>query len=231
MITLLERQSRATQVTLIRILVALGVVLLIENLALLSLFKDAAPPAMMLVANQIPVSPFLPSLSTTEEEGREHILSIFEEAGVSLDDSQKAQLPSWNQVQDVVGEHPYIVGLEKCKEFRDKVPAVERMLGPAGMFNTGTNLVTHLLKGNCQIPERVEKYGKKATREQWGMRWQVSIVLFRRNSDSCRFPRSHVLSFCFLLFFLSSLLLSPFLLGRSVGENIRLPSFDWRMRR
>jgi hypothetical protein len=37
-----------------------------------------------------------------------------------------------------------------------------------------TNLVTHLLKQNCQIPERVEKYGIKATREQWGMRWQVS---------------------------------------------------------
>jgi hypothetical protein len=176
MITLLERQSRASQVTLIRILVALGVVLLIENLALLSLFKDSAPPAMMLVANQIPGSPFLPSLSTkdnpidgskqqfifstllpklkqakphtsststskllpeVEENGRQRILAIFEEAEITLNETMIAKLPTWQQVQDVVGEHPYIVGLEKCKEFRDTVPAVERMLGSAGMFNSG----------------------------------------------------------------------------------------------
>jgi hypothetical protein len=48
------------------------------------------------------------------------------------------------------------------------------MLGAAGMFSTGTNLVTHLLKKNCYIPERAEKYGLgTATKEQLGMRWQV----------------------------------------------------------
>jgi hypothetical protein len=47
------------------------------------------------------------------------------------------------------------------------------MLGSAGMFNTGTNLVTHLLKQNCEIPERVEKYGPHQSKESYGMRWQV----------------------------------------------------------
>lgn len=42
------------------------------------------------------------------------------------------------------------------------------------MFSTGTNLVTHLLKRNCYIPERAELYGlETATKEQLGMRWQV----------------------------------------------------------
>mmetsp|Transcript_8708 Transcript_8708/g.24121 ORF Transcript_8708/g.24121 Transcript_8708/m.24121 type:complete len:258 (+) Transcript_8708:497-1270(+) len=47
------------------------------------------------------------------------------------------------------------------------------MVGAAGMFSTGTNLVTSLLKNNCQIPERVQFYGVNATKEQHGMRWQV----------------------------------------------------------
>ena len=112
-----------------------------------------------------------PKLSA--EEGRQHILSVFREAGVELDAETIAKLPTWEEVQNAVGSGPHIYGLDQCPAFRDKVPAIERMLGSSGMFNTGTNLVTHLLKQNCQIPERVEIYGPKATREQWGMRWQV----------------------------------------------------------
>jgi hypothetical protein len=117
------------------------------------------------------VLPF-PNLSAAE--GREHILSVFKEAGVELDAETIAKLPTWEEVQSVVGNGPHIYGLDKCPAFRETVPAVERMLGSSGMFNTGTNLVTHLLKQNCQIPERLAKYGPKATREEWGMRWQVS---------------------------------------------------------
>jgi hypothetical protein len=145
------------------------------------------PPNATKVATKLPPPPTLPPLSKkdpmdlisfpklNEQEGKEHILSIFEEAGVVLNETVIAQLPTWSQVQAAVGDHPYILGLDKCEEFREKVPAVERMLGSSGMFNTGTNLVTHLLKQNCQIPERVEKYGPKASREEWGMRWQVPV--------------------------------------------------------
>jgi hypothetical protein len=47
------------------------------------------------------------------------------------------------------------------------------MLGAAGMFSTGTNLITVLLKQNCVIPARAALYGADATKEKLGMRWQV----------------------------------------------------------
>jgi hypothetical protein len=104
---------------------------------------------------------------------RQHILDIFQEAGVNLTTEMIEALPTWSQVQQVVGTHPYLINLESCQRYRDKVPPLERMLGSAGMFNTGTNLVTHLLKQNCEIPERREKYGPKQSKESYGMRWQV----------------------------------------------------------
>jgi len=112
-----------------------------------------------------------PKLSV--EEGRRHILGLFQEAGVPLTPQMEASLPTWAQVQEVMGPHPYIIGLENCEAFRRQVPPLERMLGSAGMFNSGTNLVTHLLKQNCEIPERRAKVGPHQAKESYGMRWQV----------------------------------------------------------
>ena len=111
--------------------------------------------------------------SFTEEQGRRHILDLFKEAGVDLTPEMEEELPSWSQVQKVVGPHPYIVGLERCEAYRRKVPPLERMLGSAGMFNSGTNLATHLLKQNCEIPERRHQAGPHKPKEAYGMRWQV----------------------------------------------------------
>lgn len=110
--------------------------------------------------------------------GKEPILKIFEQAGIPpLTPQEIEQLPSWQQIIELIGPHPVIGGLDTCEEYKEKVPAVERMMGSSGMFNTGTNLVTHLLKNNCKIPERVEKYGPDASREAHGMRWQVGVWL------------------------------------------------------
>jgi hypothetical protein len=109
------------------------------------------------------------SLSTENK-----IVDIFREAGVDLDESELQDLPKWDEVVDLVGESPVVHGLETCEAFRQSIPAVERNLGAAGMFNTGTNLVTQLMKENCKIPERVAKYGIEASREAHGIRWQVS---------------------------------------------------------
>lgn len=106
-------------------------------------------------------------------QGKEPILKVFQEAEIPLKDSRVDELPTWEQIVKIVGPHPVIGGLDTCQAFRDSVPAVERMLGAAGMFNTGTNLVTHLLKRNCVIPERLAKYGPEASKESYGMRWQV----------------------------------------------------------
>ena len=70
-----------------------------------------------------------------EDKGQQYIRSIFEEAEVELTNEMIEQLPSWRQVQQVIGEHPYIFGLDKCAEYREKVPAVERMLGSSGKYN------------------------------------------------------------------------------------------------
>lgn len=82
-------------------------------------------------------------------------------------------LPTDASIAAQYGTGPILLGLDTCQTYRDTVPAEDRMLGAAGMFSTGTNLVTQLLKRNCKIPERVKLYGKDATKEQLGMRWQV----------------------------------------------------------
>ena len=107
------------------------------------------------------------------DDGKEHILNVFKEAGVNLTSDEIEELPTWSQVQQVVGTHPYLLNLESCAKYREIVPPLERMLGSAGPFNTGTNLVTHLLKQNCEIPERREKCGPHESKECYGMRWQV----------------------------------------------------------
>jgi hypothetical protein len=102
------------------------------------------------------------------------VFKILLEAGVLLDEATKRKLPTWKLVTEQYGTRPRLLilhGLNQplqhgssCDAFQMAVPAVRRMLGAAGMFSTGTNLVTHLLKRNCYIPERAVKYGTTATR-------------------------------------------------------------------
>jgi hypothetical protein len=83
------------------------------------------------------------------------------------------ELPTNAAIIDLYGPRPIVIGLEWCELYRQSVPAVQRTLGAAGMFSTGTNLVTQLLKRNCVIPERAAFYGEAATKEELGVRWQV----------------------------------------------------------
>jgi hypothetical protein len=112
-------------------------------------------------------------MMTPDQDDREYVLGIFKDAGITLDDESMAALPSWSSIKEYIGDAPTIYGLESCSRFQSIMPAVERNLGCSGMFNTGTNLVTQLLKENCKIPERVALYGINATREAHGIRWQV----------------------------------------------------------
>lgn len=110
-------------------------------------------------------------------------------ARLELTPEQEEKLPTWSQVREVVGPGPIILGLESCSKFREIVPPLERMLGSSGMFNTGTNLVTHLLKKNCEIPERRKREGPGKSKESYGMRWQVpwgkhTPVKFRRQHST-----------------------------------------------
>ena len=69
---------------------------------------------------------------------------------------QQATLPSLEEIQSMYGNHSYIVGLERCDEYRDLTPPKDRILGPAGIFNSATNLLNRLLKINCVNQDRVQ---------------------------------------------------------------------------
>ena len=97
------------------------------------------------------------------EDGK-HILRSYEDilkaAGVEITGEIRSSLPPLSDLEDMYGSEPVIIGLEKCSEFRSKYGPKEAVIAPAGMFNTGTNLLNALLQNNCVISEetRNKKY-------------------------------------------------------------------------
>lgn len=94
------------------------------------------------------------------------ILEILKLAGVSRRNIDMVALPSWEQVVERLGGEPRIVGLETCQRYRDTVPLKLRQVAPAGMFNTGTNLLQQLLRENCEVSGR-----KQETLVGWQVNW------------------------------------------------------------
>lgn len=107
-----------------------------------------------------------------DTETTDPVLDYFRKAGVELDKESIQRLPKWSQIESVIGDKPMFLGLDTCETFRQNVPPLSRMLGSAGMFNSGTNLVTRLMKENCVIPERFAKWGPDGSKEDYGIRWQ-----------------------------------------------------------
>jgi hypothetical protein len=83
----------------------------------------------------------------------DHIVKILTAANVEIDEELADQLPTWDDIVSMYGDEPIIHGLETCQIYRDTVKPEDRMLGPAGIFNTGTNLLFELMKANCNIKE------------------------------------------------------------------------------
>jgi hypothetical protein len=112
-----------------------------------------------------------PGLSSTLPEfmrsSHSPILEILKLANVSLDRKDFEALPSWNEVVQRLGEEPRIIGLETCQTYRETVPLERRQVAPAGMFSTGTNLLQHLLKANCQVAGR-KRRGFVGWQVNWG---------------------------------------------------------------
>lgn len=80
------------------------------------------------------------SLATTAPSNT--VIQYFNEAGVKLNEDDLRSLPSWSEIESVIGKEPIILGLNKCEVYRSKTPPLRRMLGASGMFNSGTNLVS-----------------------------------------------------------------------------------------
>ncbi|KAL9184105.1 hypothetical protein ACHAXT_002191 [Thalassiosira profunda] len=106
----------------------------------------------------------------------ERIAKILTSAGVEADEDFIAdyaeQLPTWDDVVALYGEKPIIYGLETCEPYRESVPPEDRMVGPAGIFNTGTNLLFQLVKENCDIKEAQHSTTHKEPKRN-GVRWQA----------------------------------------------------------
>ena len=100
------------------------------------------------------------------------IAEILKSANVEVDYEIAKQLPTWEDAVSLYGEKPIIYGLETCEPYRQTVKPEDRMCGPAGTFNTGTNLLFELMKANCDIKEALHS---KTHREPMrnGMRWHA----------------------------------------------------------
>ena len=90
-----------------------------------------------------------------------------------LNNRSLSRLPTDSEIVQMVGEKPLVVGdfnytytpgIRKsvessqpddssCTVFAKRVPrSRERLIGIAGLFNTGTNLLSQLLRSNCKMP-------------------------------------------------------------------------------
>jgi hypothetical protein len=103
------------------------------------------------------------------------ILDLIREAGITFDPVEDAdvleELPDWDDVVRMYGSKPVLYGINEgnCQRFQQQSEQGEHLLGVAGTFNSGTNLMAELLIHNCMMPERIKKYGRKNV----GIRWQV----------------------------------------------------------
>ena len=157
----------------IRIVVILLVANVLVGFHLVNVLEDRTSPKMTKLSHE---HQKMLSKEVTGSTADEQVLEHFRRAGLEITDEESLKrLPSWSEIESVIGnEGPIVVGLERCHDFRTNVPPLRRNLGSAGMFNSGTNLVTRLMKENCVIPERYNMFhtNPKATKEQYGIRWQ-----------------------------------------------------------
>jgi len=63
---------------------------------------------------------------------------------------KRSILPKWSKILEAYGP-PKIYGLQSCPVFRAKVKPNKRRIAPAGMFNSGTNLLGMLIERNCDF--------------------------------------------------------------------------------
>ena len=118
-------------------------------------------------------------------QGRERLVDILHEAGIEeIDPEVIAFLPEWSDVQNLYGDKPVILGLERCEEFRSQADPIDASVGIAGMWNTGTNPMAMYVSNNCKMPNnKKDRAG--------GTRWQVPWGKHRRASEKYTNIPSH----------------------------------------
>ena len=103
---------------------------------------------------------------------REPFLQLLRYAKIKLPEKDIKHLPRWRDVETMFGKTPRVLGLERCNAYRSSVPdPLDRMIAPAGIFNSGTNLLYELLANNCQVHPF---YKDALSRSKVGVHWQVN---------------------------------------------------------
>jgi len=60
------------------------------------------------------------------------IVVILEKSGISITPELLNKISPFSQVQQMYGDKPIVLGLERCQEYRQKVDAADRLVGVAG---------------------------------------------------------------------------------------------------
>ena len=97
------------------------------------------------------------------------IIDILDKADVDITPEILQELPTWTDVTSIYGSEPIIEGLDTCEAFQSTIPLTDRLIGIAGLENTGTNLLGNVLQSYCVIPERYERFKDSSyyKREFW----------------------------------------------------------------
>ena len=121
-----------------------------------------------------------PSTSDGTLQGKERLWEILSARNVTKVYAKYwDSVPQWDTILNNIHRTsndptPLIHGLETCEQFQriTSENPTQRRIAPAGLFNTGTNLLSVLLEYNCQNPHRVAKFHGNAKRGH-GNEWQV----------------------------------------------------------
>ncbi|KAL7536427.1 hypothetical protein ACHAXR_007153 [Thalassiosira sp. AJA248-18] len=152
---------------------------------------DTKQPAAEIINNKINqtkrnyVGMITPNVSDGTLQGKERLWNILQTRNVTqVDADYWASIPTWDTILknihhdkggNDINASPIIHGLETCQAFQNITSSIpsQRRIAPAGLFNTGTNLLSVLLEYNCQNPHRVEKFGnaKRGHGNEWEVPW------------------------------------------------------------
>ena len=71
-----------------------------------------------------------------EKKSMRPLAEILESAGVEVDDELRQALPPVEDVIEMYGSEPVIIGTDRCETFQNSIIKGEGFVGPAGIFNT-----------------------------------------------------------------------------------------------
>lgn len=95
------------------------------------------------------------------------VIDILRSANIDITPELRAQIPSWKEVVERFGNTPKIIGMDTCAAYREKVPRNERIIAPAGTFNSGTNMLFSVLDKNCHVRRTGSRRGVQY-QPNWG---------------------------------------------------------------